>query len=207
MQQEVMMHPRRARGLVKLAVLSGVVLVAAACSSGTKTSSPPVPARATQAPGARSRARDAYTGVVSGVTPTAMTIRTKTSSTTVALASATKYREGGNSVTESALSAGEHVRVRLAKHAKTPTAAVVVILPPSVTGVVSGLGSGGFTLTSANGTVHAVTTSSSTTYRSAGRARMVAGVTDGEHVRVSGQILPNGTVSASSVVVLGTKKS
>lgn len=192
----------RARRLAPVGALVVVAVVAAACSSGT--SSPSSSASATKATkGARHHA--GVVGVVSSVSPTSVTVKVKGTSSTVTLDATTRYREGGKTVAESALTSGDHVRVRLVEGASTPTAAAVAILPPSVTGTVGSLGATGFTLTGRNGTAHTVTTTSSTTYRSGKQTVATSSLHSGDRARVAGQVGPSGAISASTVTILPAK--
>ena len=147
-------------------------------------------------------------GVAISVSPTALTIRTTSATSTIGLASTTKYRENGTSVTASDLVVGDHVKIRLAKKSATPTAAIVVIVPPSVTGTVGALDATGFTLTTTSGKTDTVTTSSSTVYRSGKQSVSASSLHDGDRVRVSGQLsTATSSISAANVTILPAKKA
>ncbi len=193
---------KRLRSLsVRAAALGGIALLAAACSSGTTTA---------PAPSAHSKSHKqhgrAATGVVSALSPGSLTLETKGAGVSIVLGTATKYREAGHSVTESALATGEHVHVRLEAHASTPTARVVLILPPTFSGTVSGLGSGGFTLSGAGGATRSVTTTSATKYRSGKTVLAASALHDGEHVRVTGQVVAGGGLQAATIAILAAKR-
>ena len=79
---------------------------------------------------------------------------------------------------------------------------------PLLTGTVSAVSAGDFTLTEADGTVVAVTTTASTTYGETGSPTAPSGVADGDQVRVrpvDGTAPSATTVTASRVVVVLTQ--
>lgn len=191
---------RRARRLAPVGALVAVAVVAAACGSGTSSASSSASAVKTT-----THHGSTVTGVASAVSRTAVTVRSKRASSTVALSSTTTYREAGKAVTEPALVTGDHVRIRLVKGAATPTAAAVVIGPPSVTGVVGAVSAAGFTLTSQGGTARTVVTTPTTTYRSGKQTVSAASLHDGARARVTGQAGSSGAISATRVTILQAK--
>ncbi|MHB1502679.1 MAG: DUF5666 domain-containing protein [Acidimicrobiales bacterium] len=190
--------------LLRMGALAGVVLVAAACSSGSSTAVTTAPAAPAKSDSHAGHAHG-VAGVVSSLGSAEMTIHTKGSSLSVVLTSATKYREAGRSVSESALSRGEHVRVGLVKSSSTPTAARILILPPSVSGSIATLSTTGFTLSAKSGTSYSVVISPSTVYRSGKQPASVSSLRVGEHVRVTGTSPSSGSVDATAVTIIPTK--
>lgn len=147
-------------------------------------------------------------GVVISVSPTTLTLHTKSATSTVGLASTTKYKENGADVPISDLVTGDHVKIHLAKTSATPTAALVVIAPPSITGTVSSLDTAGFTLSETGGKTEAVTTSATTVYRTGKQTTSASSLHDGDRVRVSGQLSPaSGSIKGATVTILPAKKS
>ncbi len=200
-------RPTRGRSIaIRAAALAGIALVAAACSSGTSASPAPSANAGAHAKGHTHRGHST-TGVISALSPSSLTIQTRGATASIVLGAATKYKEEGHSVTESALATGEHVKVRLASHVTPPTAASVLVLPPSFSGTVTGLSSGGFTLSGSGGTSHIVTTTSATQYRSGKNILPPSALHDGEHVRVAGPSVAGGVIQATTVAILHAKKS
>lgn len=191
------------RRLAPIGALVAVAVVAAACSSGASSTSSSASATKTAT---HAHHHAGISGLVSAVSPGSMTLDVKGVSSTFALGSTTKFREAGSTVTASALVAGDHVRVRLATGASAPTAAVVVIAPPSVTGTVGSLGTSGFTLTTHGGTARSVTTTSTTVYHSGKQTVSVSSLHSGDRARVAGQTGPSGAITATTVTILPAKK-
>ncbi len=197
---------RRRHRLASLGVLTAVAVGAAACSSAASAAAS---SASSSAPASKTKTHAHHVagpaGLVSAISPTSLAIRTKSSTSTVGLGAATRYKEGATVVPESDVVVGDHVKVRLVKSAATPTAASVLILPPSVSGTVGGISATGFTLHASNGTTHTVTTSSATTYRSGKAAASASSIHDGDRVRVTGQTSAAGSISAVTVTVLPAK--
>ncbi len=187
--------------LAQLSAVIAISLTAAACSSGTTTAPLALPRKAT----GHAHRGGTEAGVVSAVTPAALTITSHGSLVTYALTSSTKYREGGNDVTEAAIAVGAHVRLRLAKNKVPAIVASVLVLIPTVSGTVSTLTSAGFKLTSRTAAVHTVVTTSATTFHSGKQTVSESVLKDALHVRVTGQTLPDGSISANIVKVLAAK--
>ncbi len=199
---------RAGRRLASLGVLLSVAVGAAACSSASASSTPAASSSSAAPVKTHRHHAGGPSGVVVSVSSTTLTVHTKSATSTIGLASTTKYREGGTSVTVSDLVAGDHVKIRLAKKSATPTAAVVVIVPPSVTGTVGALDASGFTLSTTSGKTDTVTTSSSTAYRSGKQPASASSLHDGDRVRVSGQLsATTGSISAASITILPAKKT
>jgi len=202
---------RRTHRLASLGMLLAVAVGATACSSGSSPTASSVSA-ASSSPTAKAKSHGARpsgaSGVVTAVSSNTLTIHTKSATSTVGLASTTKYKEGGTDVTVSDLVVGDHVKIRLAKKSATPTAAIVIIVPPSVTGTVGALSAAGFTLSAAGGKTDTVTTSSSTVYRSGKQITSASSLHNGVRVRISGQLSPaNGSISAATITILPAKKT
>jgi len=183
--------------LAQVSVLITISMSAAACSSGSTTTA--------LAP-TRKAARHAHhggneTGVVSAVTAVALTIVSHGSHATYALSPSTTYREEGSVATESAVTVGAHVRLHLSKNAASPTVATVLVLLPTVSGTVKTLTSAGFKVTSRKGAVHVVVTTPATTFYSGKQTVTDSALKDAQHVRVTGQTLPNGSTRANTVRV------
>lgn len=202
---------RRTHRLASLGVLLAVAVGAAACSSGS-SSAASSSSSAASSPTVKAKSHSAHgtgpSGVVISVNPTTLTLHTKSATDTVGLSSTTKYKEGGTDVTLSDLVVGDHVKIRLAKKAATPTAATVLIVPPSVTGTVGALSAAGFTLSTPAGKTDTVTTSAATVYRSGKQATSASSLHDGDRVRVSGQLsTASGSITAATVTILPAKKT
>lgn len=199
---------RRWSTLVPVSALVGLSVIAAACSSAAPTSAAPT---VSPAAGAKAHAHHAggRTGVVTGVTPTQLTITTKGSTSTYLITSSTTFQEAGAPVAASAVAPGDHVRIRLVKSAApatAATAATVVVLPPTVSGTVGTLSPSGFTVASRGGVTHSVVTSSATVFHSGKQTVSASVLHDGEHVRVTGSTLANGSTAATTVRLLPAKK-
>ena len=198
---------KRRRRLTLLAVLGATALATTACSSA-KSSSPP---SQTTPSSVSTTTRNAHgtlapTGVVTSVSPTALSIHAGSKTSTVAISSATKYKENSANVTLSAVKKGERVRIRLETTSATPTAATVLILAPSVTGTITAVDPTGFNLSTPKGTTETVTTSTTTTYRSGSHVASASSLHDGDRVRVTGQaVTPSASITALTVTILTPK--
>ena len=179
----------------RLGALMGVTMLAAACSSGPAASPSTVHSQG-------AHVAKALTGTVESVSAATVVVKSSSATTTIALEAATKYKKGHVSVTEAALATGERVRVRLVKNDPTPTALAIAILAPELTGTVSALGSGEFTLTTPAGANYAITVSSSTRYREGKTSANATTLHVGARVKVTGTPGPSGTTSASTVALL-----
>ncbi len=186
--------------LVQGAAISAVAIVTASCTSASTATT--ATSTATASKKAHLQHRREVAGIVRAVSANDLTLRIKSSSRALVLSSKTRYRQDGHSTGEHALVDGEHVRVRLANGVTAPTAASVVILPPSFTGTVHALAPGGFTLTGRNGALLTFSTASSTRYRSGKQATSASALHPGERVRVIGNQLSNGTTRVVTVIIV-----
>lgn len=209
---------RRLSSVTPAVTLAGVALVAAACSSGTstgaaapkstatqKSTAPSSSATATRGGKAHAHHRTQVTGIVRARSVGDITVLVKRSSETIALGTTTRFRKSGHTVDVSALVDGLRVRIALVPGDSTPTAASVAILPPELTGTVGTISSSGFTVVTRIGALHGVTTTPSTRYRTGKTPATASALHSGEHVRVTGTSLANGTTDAGTVVILAAK--
>ncbi len=189
---------RRWQGALAFALLAPLL---AACSSGSGGSS----ATTTSLPAHHVKAHrvgaSALVGMVTSLDATTMVVKAHGRSTTVALTASTTYRQGHRRLTASSLRPGARVRISLVPGASTPTAKAVVLLPIVYAGTVSALGRTGFTLRSPSGSTRAITTTSSTTYRQGKASAVASALRVGEKLRVSGELGPGGSLTATRVVI------
>ncbi|MHB1447112.1 MAG: DUF5666 domain-containing protein [Acidimicrobiales bacterium] len=189
---------RARRLLARGGVMALVALGAAACSSGSTVSTKPV-----SATGHHAAATSRVSGAVIAVTPTEVTLRVKKGTReAIALTAATIYRRGNASASLSDVAVGERARVGLEAGAPRPTAKTVTILSTPLVGTVTAVDSSGFSLRSAHGTLHSVTTSPATTYRQAKATVAASALHVGERVRVLGSSGPGGSMTAKTVDIL-----
>lgn len=172
--------------------LVGLALLATACSSSPAPSSTPA---------TNPHTSQAVTGVVTSLGSSSLAVRSRSGTKTITLEHSTKYTKSHDSVTESNLSIGERVRVRLVPGDSTATAAAVSILPSSLSGTVSALTPSGFTLTTRSGVAYAITILPTTRYRQGKTSASASSLQSGAKVRVSGTIEVNASMAASSVNV------
>lgn len=177
------------KGAAFLATVAVAVLAAACSSTPASTPSAPITPHASRS----------VAGVVTSVRPSLLVIRTRTGSRTIVLVNSTTYVKSHVRVTGSDLAAGERVRVRLAEHVPTATAAAVSILGASVSGTVRAVAASGFTLTTRTGVAHAITVVPTTTYRQGRAVASASSLVVGVKVRVAGTIGANGSMVATSV--------
>jgi hypothetical protein len=112
----------------------------------------------------------------------------------------TTYTEAGTSASASAVTKGSEI-LAYGSAASDPTqlrATNVVVVGPRLAGVVTSVSGSTFDLRTVGGS-EAVTTTSSTIFRQAGKAASLADVAKGDVVEVIGQPAGGGTVSASAV--------
>lgn len=202
-RRESMRHRRPWDRVRVLGATILIALAAAACSSSPSASPTPKPVR-TGRHGTSRHTSKGLTGTVTRVSATNLVLTNHGRTRTVALSSATIYRQNASVVNQSALRPGEHVRVRLASHTANATAKAVLVLPGSLSGVISGLSPQGFTLTAPNGTVTAVTTSPNTTFHQRAKVVGAGALTTGDTVRVQGQAATSGAFAATKVVIRST---
>lgn len=199
-------RPRRLRRqLARLRVLpalAAVAVIAAACSSTAATSTPnstvPVPHHGGHHRGA------GIVGKVTTISASSLVVDVRGTTRTVALTPATRYRQGHQDVTASALSPGEHVRVRTAANGN---ATVVTILPATVTGTIIALDSHGFTLHTPHGTTLTVTATASATYRDGSTTVTASFLKPGQKLHMQGQPGPNGSFTATKITVTASGSS
>lgn len=183
------MTPIRTKPAAFLAT-AAVAVLAAACSSTPAASSG---ARVTVHP------RPSVTGVVTSVSPSLLVIRTRSGARSIVLGTSTTYARDHGRAAESEITPGERVRVRLAVHGATATAAAVAILGSTVSGTVSAVSPGGFTVTTRSGAAYAITVVPTTRYRQGKAPVAASSLVAGATVRVLGTPGPNGSTVAASV--------
>ena len=182
----------------KSGALLAVAVIAAACSS-----SQPSSATATTSASHHAKRRHAVAETVTAVSPSSITVRGSGGVLrSFVVTSATQFREGRTSGSESLVTVGERVRVRLLAGASQPTAKAVLVLPAEVTGTVTAVSASGFTLTAVNGASESISTTSGTVYRQKKATVAASALHVGDSVRALGHSSANGSLTATVVSIL-----
>jgi hypothetical protein len=193
-------HERTIACVAKTAVLAAVAMLAAACSSGQPASTT---SSSTGALSHHHRKGHARAETVTALLPGSITVREPNGTLkSFVISSATVFREGHTRGSESLVAVGDRVRVGRLAGAAQPTAKIVIVLPAQVIGAVTKVTSGGFTMTSANGTTESVVTSSSTTYRMGRSTVSSSSLHPGDRVRVLGSTSATDSITAKIVAIL-----
>lgn len=115
-------------------------------------------------------------------------------SRTAALNASTTYTRDGTTATESDLTLGEHVDVRLVNPSATPAVAESVdIHSPHLGGTVLSDNGSTIVVIDGDGFHRTIRTNGSTTYTKSGSSATSAAVTTGQHLDAVGSIDPDGT--------------
>ncbi|WP_298210993.1 DUF5666 domain-containing protein [Ferrimicrobium sp.] len=146
------------------------------------------------------RRRDrGFVGLVTGVTSTVLTVQTRTGVTrSVDLSPSTRYLEGVNTIGQSALRAGEFVRIKT--HLSSAT--VVRVLEAKVTGMITNVSGGSVTIANDRGMTRTLVTSSTTAYREAGSTVTAAALRIGELIAARGVPDSDGAVLNAVAIVI-----
>ena len=196
---------RLRRQLARLRVLpalAAVAVIAAACSSTAATTAPNSTAPSPHHAG--HHRRGGIVGKVTTISASSLVVDVRGTTRTVALTPATRYRQGHHEVTASALSPGEHVRVRITANGN---ATIVAILPATVIGTIIALDSHGFTLHTPHGTTLSVTATASATYRDGATTVTASFLKPGQKLHIQGQPGPNGSFTATRITVAASGSS
>ncbi len=191
-------HERLLAVVARSGALLIVAVIAAACSS-----SQPSSATATTSAPHHSKRRHAAAETVTAVSPSSITVRGSGGVLrSFLITSATQFREGRTTGSESLVTVGERVRVNLLAGSSQPTAKAVIVLPAQVIGTVTAVNTSGFTITAVNGTSESILTSSSTTYREKKATVAASALHVGDRVRALGRTSSNGSMTATAVSIL-----
>jgi hypothetical protein len=138
-------------------------------------------------------------GKVTTISASSLALDVRGTTRTVALTPATRFRQGHHNIAASTLVPGERVRVRTATNG---SAAVVTVLPATVTGTIVALDTHGFTLHTAGGATLTVTSTPSATYRDGTTTVTASTLKPGQKLHIQGQPGPNGTFTASRITIV-----
>lgn len=210
---------RGTRVVLTSALAGGLALggfgIASAASATGSGASPAATPKAPLPPGmggrhGRGRFGGVGSGTVTAINGSAVTVSTPAGmQRTVTTTSSTIYREGGKTVSASALAVGEHVMVRPVKPitgssassgSTFVTAAAIDIVRPQVRGTVVGVSGTTVTVADSQGFWRTVDVSSGTTVTRGGQSSTTSAIATGEHVVATGTIEANHTSLAASMV-------
>jgi Domain of unknown function (DUF5666) len=125
---------------------------------------------------------------------------------TITITSSVKLTKGGQDITLADLKVGDHVRIRQTRNADgTYTVTALAVVVPSIQGNASAITSGGFKVTTRDGSVWTVTVNGSTTYSFGLGTGSLADVKDGQPVRVTGNVTGDNQMTALNVKVAGDR--
>lgn len=185
--------------------LGGFGIASAAAATGSSTSSVSTPT-----PPSRPGMRGPGGGTVTAINGSSVTISTPAGTKrTVTTTSSTIYREGGKTVSASALAVGEHVLVRPVKAtsgssagtSSTPvTAKTIDIVLPQIRGTVVSVSHTTITVADGQGFWRTVDVSSSTTVTRGGQSSTTSAIATGERVVATGTIEANHATLVASAV-------
>jgi hypothetical protein len=153
---------------------------------------------------------ETISGTVTGVTSSSVTVLGKNgTSTTFTFTTATAFKEGSTTASESSLAVGQKVDVQVDAAAAT-TALSVKIGLTEISGKVTAVGTGTITITDHKGFSVTIAVGSSTTYSNKHAAATLTDVVVGSRIRAEGVIATGGTtldaleVAISDAVVTPT---
>lgn len=138
---------------------------------------------------------------VSGQTITAK--RPDGSSVTVTVSSNTTYIRAGKTVSLSAITSGETIRVMGKRNSDGSVSATRVdIVLPSYGGAVTSVSGSTITVRDAKGTTHTIHTSAATTVERAGQASSLSAITTGAQIRAEGGKNSDGSLNAEAIEIV-----
>ena len=122
---------------------------------------------------------------------------------TITTTSATTFKEAGSTVALSAVQANEHIRVLGIRNqaAKTIQAKSVVIVLPSVTGVVTAVNGSTLTVTGRNAVRSTITLGGNAKIEQAGQSATAQAISVGSLVTAQGTVGSDGTFTALRVII------
>lgn len=122
---------------------------------------------------------------------------------TIAVTSETTITKAGQTISVSDLRVGDEIRFGQRRNSDgTYTITRIVVVVPTVAGVVTGLTDTTITITARDGTSQTIRTTGSTTYRVGDGAGTRADVTVGARIVAAGERGSDGTLTAATVVVV-----
>jgi hypothetical protein len=141
-------------------------------------------------------------GTVTAVSGSSVTVLAKDgTSTTFTFTTATTFKEGSTTASESSLAVGQKVDVEVDAAAAT-TALNVTIKLTEITGKVTAVGTGTITITDHKGFAVTIAVGTSTTYSEKGATATLADVLVGSRIRAEGVIAAGGTTLDATKVVI-----
>lgn len=121
---------------------------------------------------------------------------------TIAVTDAVDLTKGGQDIAPSDLAVGDEVRISQTRNDDgSYTVDAIAVVVPTIRGTVSDLTSGGFKVTTRDGSVWTITVNGSTVYRFGQGDGTAADVADGSEVLVQGTTTADNALTATSVTV------